>query len=175
MKQDKTVFFKKSEVLPFVEMRQASLSAACYHAHSHDEFSFGVIDSGIADYHNLHRHNRIGVGDTVTINPHDVHSCNPILGDWSYRMLFVDIDWVIRLQSEMLGIEQRDHLPFSDILNRSAQAYQQFHILFTSLLREPNQLVAESLLMQYLQQYFLVKELEKPDSLNIRRVKELKS
>ena len=150
MKQDKTVFFKKSEVLPFIEMRQASLSTACYHAHSHDEFSFGVIDSGIADYHNLKQRNRIGTGDTVTINPSDIHSCNPMLGDWSYRMLFVNTDWIGRLQSEMLDIDNIDYLPFSDILNHSPQAYQQFQVLFASLLTEENPLVAESLLIQYL-------------------------
>jgi AraC-like DNA-binding protein len=175
MKQDKTVFFKKSEVLPFVEMRQASLSTACYHAHSHDEFSFGVIDSGIADYRNLKQYNKIGAGDTVTINPDDIHSCNPMLGDWSYRMLFVDTDWIGQLQSEMLGIDNIDYLPFSDILNRSPQAYQQFQVLFASLLNESNPLVVESHLIQYLQQYFLVKQTEKSNSLNIRRVKELLS
>lgn len=173
MKQDKTMFFKKSEVLPFVEIRQASLSTACFHAHSHDEFSFGVIDSGIADYHNLNQRNRIGAGDTVTINPNNIHSCNPILGNWSYRMLFVNTDWVSRLQSEMLGIDNVDYQPFTDILHRSPQAYQQFQILFASLLSEPNSLLAESLLIQYLQQYFFVKKLEKSDSVNIRRVKEL--
>jgi len=173
MKQDKTVFFKKSGVLPFVEIRQASLSTACYHMHSHDEFSFGVIDSGIADYHNLNKRNRIGSGDTVTINPADIHSCNPMFGDWSYRMLFVNTDWIGQLQSEMLGIDNIDYLPFSDVLNRSPLAYQQFKCLFASMLGEPNPLIAESLLIQYLQQYFLVKKPIKNDSVNILRVKEL--
>jgi len=173
MKQDKTVFFKKSEVLPFVEIRQASLSTACYHAHSHDEFSFGVIDSGIADYHNLNQRNRIGCGDTVTINPADIHSCNPMAGDWSYRMLFVEANWIGQLQSEMLRIDNIDYLPFAEVLNHSLQSYQQFQHLFVSLLNEPNPLVAESLLIQYLQQYFLDKNPEKNDSVNIRKVKEL--
>ncbi|WP_019614211.1 AraC family transcriptional regulator [Psychromonas ossibalaenae] len=173
MKQDKTVFFKKSEVLPFVEIRQASLSTACYHAHSHDEFSFGVIDSGIADYHNLNQRNRIGAGDTVTINPADIHSCNPMAGDWSYRMLFVQTNWIGQLQSEMLNIDSIDYQPFSEVLNRSPQSYQQFQLLFTSLLNEANPLAAESLLIQYLQQYFLIKNPEKNDSVNIRKVKEL--
>ena len=94
MKQDKTMFFKKSEVLSFVEIRQASLSTTYYHTHSHDEFSFGVIDSGIVNYHNLNQRNRIGAGDTVTINPADIHSCNPMVGDWSYCMLFVETNWI---------------------------------------------------------------------------------
>ena len=115
MKQDRTVFFKKSDVLPFVELRPDCLSTACYPAHSHDEFSFGVIDSGIADYHNLNQRNRIGAGDTVIINPADIHSCNPMVGDWSYRMLFVDTNWIGQLQSEMLGMDNIDDQPGSDI------------------------------------------------------------
>lgn len=173
MKQDKSVFLKQSEVLPFVEMRQASLSTASYHAHSHDEFSFGVIDSGFADYHNLKQQHRIGAGDTVTINPADIHSCNPMLADWSYRMLFINTHWVGQLQSEMSGIDSVDYLPFSNILNRCPQAYQQFQVLFSSLLNEPNPLVAESLLIQYLQHYFSVKQSKTINSENILRVKEL--
>lgn len=172
MKQDKSVFLKKSAVLPFVEMRQARLSTACYHAHSHDEFSFGVIDSGTADYNNLGQRNRIGCGDTVLINPADIHSCNPMAGDWSYRMLFVDTDWVGEVQSEVLGTDSIDYMPFSDILNRSPHSYQQFSFLFESLLNEPNPLVVESLLIQYMHQYFLTKKTEKSESLGIRRVKE---
>lgn len=72
-----------------------------------------------------------------------------------------------------MGIDNIDYLPFSAILNRSLQSYQQFKILFSSLLNEPNPLIAESLLIQYLQQYFLVKKSEKSDSVNIRRVKKL--
>ena len=63
-------------------MRQANLSSACYHRHSHDEFSFGVIDIGSAQYKNLNNINTVGQGDTVFINPGNVHSCNPGLKDW---------------------------------------------------------------------------------------------
>jgi AraC-like DNA-binding protein len=173
MKQDKTVFFKKSEVLPFVEIRKASLSTACYHAHSHDEFSFGVIDTGIADYHNLNQRNRIGQGDTVTINPADIHSCNPMQGDWSYRMLFVEARWIRQLQSELLNINNSDYLPFSAVLQRSLKSFQQFGHLFDSLLNEDNPLIVETLLIQYLQQFFIDKNPESNDSVHILRVKEL--
>jgi AraC-like DNA-binding protein len=173
MKQDKSVFFKKSEALPFVEMRRAQRSTACYHSHSHDEFSFGVIDTGSADYRNLNQQHCIGAGDTVTINPADIHSCNPVVGDWSYRMLFVDTTWVGQLQFELFGLDNIDYLPFSDILTHSKSAYQQFNSLFESLINDHNPLVAESLLIQYLQQYFLPQKNEKTDLASIYRVKEL--
>jgi len=173
MKQDKAVFFKQSMALPFVEMRQASRSNACYQGHTHDEFSFGVIDAGVADYHNLNQHNRIGQGDTVTINPGDIHSCNPAVGDWSYRMLFVDTDWVGELQAEISGIDSIDYSPFTNNYLRSQQAYDNFDLLFTHLLLETNELSAEALLIEYMQQHWLTKDLEKSEPTHIHRVKEM--
>lgn len=173
MKQDKAVFFKQSKALPFVEMRQASRSNACYQGHTHDEFSFGVIDTGIADYNNLNQHNRIGQGDTVTINPGDIHSCNPTAGDWSYRMLFVDTAWVGELQAEISGIDSIDYSPFTNRYLRSQQAYGNFDLLFTNLLLGSNALSAEALLIEYMQQHWLTKDLEKSTPTHIHRVKEM--
>lgn len=173
MKQDNTVFFKQSKALPFVEMRQASRSSACYQGHSHDEFSFGVIDTGIADYNNLKQCNRIGHGDTVTINPGDIHSCNPAVGDWSYRMLFVDTHWVGELQAEISGIDSIDYSPFANRYLRSQQAYANFDLLFTNLLMESDELSAETLLIEYMQQHWLTKSSQKSDPTHIRRVKEM--
>jgi len=173
MKQNKAMFFKKNEVLPFIEMRQANLSTACYHAHSHDEFSFGVIDSGAAKYQNLNQNNTIGKGDTVLINPGDIHACNPDLVDWSYRMLFIDTHWVGQLQAEMTNCQKYDYLPFSHVLNTSKRSYQQFAQLFNSLQCEKNPLILETLVIEYLKNFFLIKKQDKSDPINIRKVKEL--
>ncbi|MCE7628622.1 AraC family ligand binding domain-containing protein, partial [Vibrio fluvialis] len=89
--------------LPQVEARIAKWSHVCYQKHSHDEFSFGIIDSGRARYDNHVRQHQIGGGDVVTINPADMHSCNPHEGEWSYRMLFVDTLWMGQMQQEVLG------------------------------------------------------------------------
>lgn len=173
MKQDNAVFFKQSQALPFVEMRQASRSNACYQAHTHDEFSFGVIDTGVADYHNVKQHNTVGQGDTVTINPGDIHSCNPAVGDWSYRMLFVDTSWVGALQAELSGIDSIDYSAFSHRYLRNQQAYGNFDSLFTHLLHEPNPLSAETLLIAYMQQHWLTQHREKSAPKYIHRVKEM--
>ncbi|PKF63783.1 AraC family transcriptional regulator [Psychromonas sp. psych-6C06] len=171
MKQDKTVFFRQSEQLPFVEMRQASASTACYHAHSHDEFSFGVIDSGVADYQNLNQRLRIGAGDTVTINPADVHACNPHEGDWSYRMLFIKADWVGRLQSEIDEKLSCDYLSFAAVFHRSPDAYQQFQRLFNALQYEQNPLNVETELINYLQRCFFSDVDKKTDLSQLSQVK----
>jgi len=178
MAQDHTLLLKQSQALPFVVMRRADHSSACYHTHSHDEFSFGVIDGGEADYLNMKHKNHIGTGHTVTINPGDAHSCNPKCGDWSYRMLFVDAVWVGTLQQEMLNCTGVDYLPFTQLCNHDAQSYQVFSQLFSTLLVETNPLVAESLLIQFFELYFLSADArnnvsKKIDTSQIKQVKEL--
>lgn len=178
MAHDQTLLLKRSQALPFVEMRRADRSSACYHTHSHDEFSFGVIDAGEADYRNQGRINHIGAGMTVTINPADAHSCNPNEGLWSYRMLFIDARWVGQLQQEMLNDHSADYLPFPNQYARDLKSYQSFSELFDMLITATDPLMAESLLVQYLERCFVnsdsrKKRLETPDLSRIKRIKEL--
>lgn len=154
MKIDDTVFFKRHPGLPFIEMRRASGSSACYHPHSHEEFSFGVIDAGSADYVNRDCSYVINVGDTVTINPGDVHSCNPREGKWSYRMLFIDSNWIRTLQSEMLDQVLTDYRPFVNHFETSADYFHDFDHLFKQLVNHDDVLKAESLLISFLERCF---------------------
>ena len=144
------VYFKKCQSLPFVEMRKASKSSACYHSHSHDEFSFGVIDTGSAKYNNLRKTHRITTGNTVTINPGDIHDCNPDAGDWSYRMLFVNSTWLGRLQSESFNLNNIDYQAFERPYETQPIFYAAFHQLFENLLTEENALISESSLVEFI-------------------------
>lgn len=148
--QEREVFFKRSEMLPFIELRQANSSSACYHKHSHDEFSFGVIDEGDATYINRGKTHHITAGSTVTINPADTHSCNPKAGSWSYRMLFVDTLWITHLQDEMLYGDGQDYRPFLNPLESDVLTFNSFDLLFKALLAETNSLETESLLIEFL-------------------------
>ncbi len=166
MKNDNTVSIQPCATLPFVEMRQASASSACYHPHSHDEFSFGVIDQGTASYQNLNQQLRTGPCDTVTINPGDLHACNPDSQHWSYRMLFLDTDWVGQLQlefqdstgSKLTGNPGSDYHPFATPLVRQQQHYQRFDQLFVMLRQSRVPLETESAMIDYLQYAFLTQE-----------------
>ena len=72
-------------------------SPDCYETHTHDEYAFGAIDAGHAVYcHGAHR-TALKPGMTVMMEPGLAHSCNPDAQQhWSYRMLFVDAQWVHR-------------------------------------------------------------------------------
>lgn len=143
-----------SPALDFVELRSANHSNNCYSSHSHDEFSFGVVDFGSAKYQNLSHHYTTYAGVTVTINPGDAHSCNPAAGDWSYRMLFVDTPWMADLQREILPKCCADYASFEQHLLTDAANYQRFSHLYQALLVETNPLQAEGLLIEYCAQLF---------------------
>ena len=178
MAQNKTIFLARSQTLPFVEIKSANRSAACYHTHSHDEFSFGVIDTGCADYCNLNQRNHIGSGTTVTINPGDAHSCNPDQGEWSYRMLFVDTDWIGQLQQELFECQGIDYLPFPELYDNHSLSFQRFNKLYQALLAPDSALQAETYLIEFLKNHFakgfkLSTDKDKRDNFHIRRVQEL--
>ena len=155
-------FLQRSPALPLVELRQADRSTACYQAHTHDEFSFGVIDQGHTAYRNRQRRERIGVGSMVTVNPGEVHACNPAAGQWSYRMLFVDANWLGALQREAFGGSD-DYRCFPDICNPVASAG--FDALFASLRRSDGALEAEGRLIELLQPLFAQQQ-EGPQTLH---------
>lgn len=171
-------FFNRSKTLPFIEMRQSQRASNCYHLHSHDEFSFGVVDAGAADYINLRQKKVVHTGTTVTINPGDAHSCNPKRGHWSYRMLFVDSGWIGKLQKEMLAEQGQDYLTFPELYYHSAGYYQAFDVLFKYLLDEYDALVCESQLIEFLAACFVRSNLIShkmscAGSQEVSRVKEL--
>lgn len=178
MKIDKSAKFKQSTVLPWIELRIANQSTACYEAHSHDEFSFGIIQQGRADYRNHQTTHHIGKGDIVTINPADVHSCNPEAGTWSYSMLFVDTKQMGKVQQEILGHHRSgysdDYTPFCHPLEREPRIKQSYLSLFNDLQREASQLQVESRLYDFVATAFgtsLIHNKQSP-SLQLKRVQE---
>lgn len=155
MKRDNSTSFKQNSVLPWVELRVAQQSNACYEAHSHDEFSFGVISQGCATYKNRNKSHVIGSGDLVTINPSDVHSCNPTQGVWSYSMLFVDALKMGQLQRDILrGNNQHfrtDYQEFNADYERNEVLRTQYFALFNALEDERSSLNIESCLYNFVE------------------------
>ena len=123
-------FFMRSELLP-VEARRAIDSTACYEKHSHEEFSIGIIENGNSEFYHCGNMEMISPGSVVIINANEVHSCNPTAGStWSYKMLYLDTQWLIALQQEVLGIEFDCWIPITQPHTRCPKTYSQFHTLF---------------------------------------------
>ncbi|MBV0934834.1 AraC family transcriptional regulator [Marinobacterium weihaiense] len=139
-----------SPALPWVEMRRADRSSACYQAHAHDEFSLGVIDAGRARYRNGSRHHQTHAGMLVTINPGDIHACNPDQGVWSYRMLFIDTRWLGQLQQECMLADGSDYRPFAADFQQDRHFYRRFDRLYQRLTSSDAALAAETELIEYI-------------------------
>lgn len=144
----------QSAALEFVEMRIANHSDSCYSTHSHDEFSFGVVDKGHAVYKNTRSSHQVEQGTTVTINPGDAHSCNPKGASWSYRMLFIDSTWIAKAQQDVCASQHFEYASFEQHLLTDQQRYREFSTLFNTLLSQTNPLLAEGLLTEYCAQLF---------------------
>jgi len=153
MRENPSQFLQRSPALPLVELRQADRSSACYQQHTHDEFSFGVIDQGHTLYRNRGQALSIGVGSVVTVNPGEVHSCNPAAGLWSYRMLFVNAHWLGELQREMCG-GHLDYQCFPTVTSEQPGVRARFDQLFSSLLAVDATLAAETALVEIVQPLF---------------------
>jgi AraC-like DNA-binding protein len=155
MKRDHSASFRQNSALPWVELRVANQSNACYEAHSHDEFSFGVILQGSATYKNRNKSHVVGLGDLVTINPSDVHSCNPAQGVWSYSMLFVDALKMGQLQQDILRGNNRhcrmDYQAFNADYERNEVLRAQYLVLFDALENERSSLNIETCLYNFVE------------------------
>ncbi len=79
-------------------------TSSCYRPHAHAEVSLGVVDEGQAVFHHPDGPHRVQAGSVVLIEPGVVHACNPGTSRrWSYRMLFLDADWLHRQWARQVG------------------------------------------------------------------------
>jgi len=151
MKTDSSAIFKQSTLFHWIELRVANSCRVRYGSHSHDEFSFGLITQGRAKYCNGNSVHQIGRGDIVTINPTDVHSCNPCIGTWSYSMLFADIEQMGLIQQEITQNASFDYLPFKHQRERDPLLNKTFLDLLYAIQHESNILQAQVAIYDFIE------------------------
>jgi AraC-like ligand binding domain len=117
--------FWRDEQLPFIEARSIQDGRKiCYGLHAHETFSIGAVTGGRSTYLNGRAREHIGTGVVVLMNPEDVHACNPLDDQpWSYRMLYLDVPWLTRLQHELGFSQSQDFRAFSAIMSRDPLLY----------------------------------------------------
>jgi AraC-like DNA-binding protein len=102
--------FWRDATLPFIEARSVCDGRMVRYAkHAHETFSIGIVTSGSCTYSNGKTREHIGAGSVVVMNPGDAHACNPRHDElWAYRMLYVEIPWLIGIQQDV-GISRNQH------------------------------------------------------------------
>lgn len=89
---------------PWAELRVSTQTFDCYRAHSHAEYSVGIVDQGCATFHHADGSHPVMAGSVVLIEPGIVHACNPVVRQaWSYRMLFIDAAWLHHAVAQAWG------------------------------------------------------------------------
>ncbi|WP_321904220.1 AraC family transcriptional regulator [Paraburkholderia tropica] len=130
-----TPSFWRDDALPFIEVRAiADGRKVSYGRHAHSTFSIGAVTGGHSTYLNGNTLQHIGAGSVVIINANVVHACNPAADEaWAYRMFYVDVDWLAKLQRE-LGRGAQDGLrPFEQTLTRDPALFAGLNALYDML------------------------------------------
>jgi AraC-like DNA-binding protein len=130
--------FWRDDTLPFIEARSIHDGRNVrYGKHAHETFAIGIVANGRCTYLNGKTRERIGAGSVVVMNPGDTHACNPSDDElWSYRMLYVDVPWLIGIQQD-LGISRTQHFqPFSTTATTQPELYAGLHRLYDVLVDE---------------------------------------
>jgi AraC-like DNA-binding protein len=130
--------FWRDDTLPFIEARSVHDGRMVRYAkHAHEAFSIGIVTNGRCTYLNGKTRERIGAGSVVVMNPGDAHACNPRHDEpWSYRMLYVEVPWLIGIQQD-LGISRNQHFrPFATTATTQPRLYAGLHRLYDVLTDE---------------------------------------
>ena len=127
--------FWRDDALPFIEARSVRDGRNVrYGKHAHETFSIGIVTNGRCTYLNGKMRELIGAGSVVLMNPGDAHACNPSHEEpWSYRMLYVDVPWLISIQ-QGLGVSRNQQFRgFLATATTHPQLYTGLHRLYDVL------------------------------------------
>lgn len=128
-------FFWRDAALPFVEVRAiADGRKVRYGRHAHRTFSIGAVTGGRSTYSNGNTLAHIGAGAVVIINPEVAHACNPEPdAPWSYRMFYLDMEWLAQLQRELGFSAQEGFRPFEQTLTTDTALFAGLNALYAVL------------------------------------------
>lgn len=149
--------FVRHPQLPHIELRMATDSRDCYQTHTHDEYSFGVIDAGQAVFAHGEQRTALCPGMAVLMEPGMAHACNPDDQQaWSYRMLFVDAQWLHRSFLPFACGDQARSLQLSQHASRAPGVYQSLSHIADALVQGMDALELDELLLTFVAQHALV-------------------
>lgn len=136
------------------ELLSAHYSTQSFGRHSHDRYAIGVISGGAEKLFYRGSYALGGAGSVVTISPGEIHDGLPGNDQgWTYRMLYIDPQWVSR--SVFQGRFSEDHIHlFQTAMNQTphiASLFLQHHQIIQ---RSPPSLERETLLLDLVANVF---------------------
>ena len=100
--------FWRDPALPGLEIRHTHASGFAFPRHTHETYSVGVVEQGGSYVFNQGVGPRVLAGQTMLLAPGRVHAGMPLdpVG-MTYRLVYVEQEWVRSLASELQGSEAR--------------------------------------------------------------------
>jgi AraC-like DNA-binding protein len=157
--------FTRHASLPHLELRTTTQARDSYQTHTHAEYSLGCIDAGAAVYTHGTQAVALRPGMTVMMEPGLAHACNPDAQQpWSYRMLYVDAQWVHQsfLPFDAQAVPQQ--LALARHHSDDATLFQALTGLLDSLTGTPDPLQVDEQLLLFLERHVLVPRGLEPES-----------
>ncbi|MFC4561422.1 AraC family transcriptional regulator [Nocardiopsis mangrovi] len=97
--------------LPDVELLKASFVRHTFSRHTHDTYTFAVIEAGVEEYHYRGSLRRAGTGAVAVVEPGEVHTGHAVFpSGWRYRVLYPGVDAVAEAAAE-LGLRATPAFP----------------------------------------------------------------
>lgn len=149
--------FTRHAQLPHLELRTTTQARDSYQTHTHAEYSFGSIDAGQAVYTHGTQAVALRPGMTVMMEPGLAHACNPSQEQpWSYRMLYVNADWVHQSFVPFDPQAASHGLALSQHHSDAPGVYQALCRVLDSLAHAPNTLEVDEQLLLFLERHALI-------------------
>ena len=138
------------EELGGIEMLDASYHRQCFSRHSHEGYTFGIIEKGTQKFYRTGTNNLAPAGSIILINADDIHNGQADTEDgWAYKALYP-----LPEQFEQISREIGQHSAFAPFFPEPViqdnELAAQFRLVYRVLLESDNKLLRESLLYSLL-------------------------
>ncbi|HIF9210863.1 TPA: AraC family transcriptional regulator [Photobacterium damselae] len=133
-----------------IEMLDASYYKQCFSRHSHEGYTFGIIEKGEQKFFRTGVNNIAPTGSIILINADDIHNgeANTEEG-WAYKALYPLPEQFEKISRE-IGGNNSLYPYFPDAVIHDEELAAQFRLVYQVLIESDNNLLRESLLYSLL-------------------------
>lgn len=133
-----------------IEMLDANYHRQCFSRHSHEGYTFGVIEHGCQRFFRAGKHNLAPKGSIILINADDIHNGQAETEEgWSYKALYPLPEHFEHISREV-GCGKSFTPYFPNAVVHDEKLAEQFRAVYKILNSSDNRLLRESLLYSLL-------------------------
>lgn len=137
--------YRQHNELGGIEMLEASYFKQHFSRHSHEGYTFGVIETGAQRFYRTGANNVAPAGSIILINADDIHNGHAATeGGWSYKALYPLPEQFAQISQELGNKNAAPYFPEPVI--DDPELARQFQLVYQTLVHSDNQLLRETLI-----------------------------